>query len=324
MKVCEAPLIEALQSEALQRLKHIDQHGMARYFGDKTKPFSRYDHSLGVFYLVRKAGASLNEQVAALYHDASHTVFSHTGDHVFQKQGEYHHDKSYQDHIHLWFLDKMDVVKRMKSLGITRNDLDPDKPSYTALEQPYPDMCADRIQYNLQTGYLFDRITKPEIMEILNDLKFENGKWFFKDKALAEKFADLSLYFTEHFWSSSWNEALNHWGAAALKRALALGLLQEHEIHFGKDVEVLAKLKRSNDPDIRAALRKLENPKAFYDVVAPGKGNYSRVPKFRGIDPLILLPHGQLVRLSDVNKSFKRRYKDVKQRMKKGLHIHFY
>ena len=48
-------------------------------------------------------------------------------------------------------------------------------------------------------------ISKNDCDSILNDLRYENDKWFFTDTESAKKFAMLSLYFTKELWGSDWN-----------------------------------------------------------------------------------------------------------------------
>lgn len=81
-EITEPVLLDLMKSDAMQRLKGISQHGVTALLGI-TPPFSRFDHSVGVMLLVRRLGASLEEQVAALLHDVSHTAFSHVIDFVF-------------------------------------------------------------------------------------------------------------------------------------------------------------------------------------------------------------------------------------------------
>ena len=84
----------------MQRLKSIHQYGVG-YYTTHTEEYNRFDHSVGVFVVLKKKGAKLDEQIAGLLHDVSHTVFSHVGDWVFGK--EYQED-DYQSTIHRLYL----------------------------------------------------------------------------------------------------------------------------------------------------------------------------------------------------------------------------
>ena len=75
-----------------QRLKGVRQAGpsaLAFPFKDVT----RYEHSLGVFALLRRLRAPRREQVAGLLHDISHTAFSHAVDFVFTSEEQDHHEQ---------------------------------------------------------------------------------------------------------------------------------------------------------------------------------------------------------------------------------------
>lgn len=134
-----------------------------------------------LFSFSQKAQVSKIEQIAGLLHDTSHTVFSHLGDHLFYHQEK---EKSYQDTIHLWFLRSMEIDEIISRHNIAIKYLDPDDPKYTALERPLPDLCADRIQYNIHTAVILNKISKLEAKEIVDDLKFHNGVWFLLIKIL--------------------------------------------------------------------------------------------------------------------------------------------
>src|SRR5580658_5391659 len=69
--ITEPILIELLQSQAINRLQHINQYGIMKFV--TKEEYTRYEHSVGVLYLLRHFGASLEEQVMGLLHDVSHT-----------------------------------------------------------------------------------------------------------------------------------------------------------------------------------------------------------------------------------------------------------
>src|SRR5579872_6615413 len=96
IEVEEPVLLELIHSPSFQRLKSIHQYGVA-YYTTHREEYNRFDHSLGVFAILRAKGAPLDEQIAGLLHDISHTAFSHVGDWVFGK--EYQED-DYQSIIY--------------------------------------------------------------------------------------------------------------------------------------------------------------------------------------------------------------------------------
>ncbi|KMU92215.1 HD domain-containing protein [Coccidioides immitis H538.4] len=85
--ITEPILVELLQSPSLLRLHGVSQHGVTGLFG-LTPRVSRLEHSVGAFLLVRKVGASVEEQVSALLHDVSHTALSHVVDWAFSTPGQ--------------------------------------------------------------------------------------------------------------------------------------------------------------------------------------------------------------------------------------------
>ena len=108
LEVEEPVLLELIDSQAFQRLKSIHQYGVS-YYTTHREEYTRYDHSLGVFAILRLKNASLEEQIAGLLHDVSHTVFSHVGDWIFQ-------ENEYQDLIHSDFLERYglgDILRKI-------------------------------------------------------------------------------------------------------------------------------------------------------------------------------------------------------------------
>src|SRR5688500_7796340 len=88
----EPVLLEVMESAAMQRLRGVLQHGISGLIGI-TNPTTRFEHSVGAMLLVRRLGAAVPEQMAALLHDVSHTAFSHVIDYVYGS----HDSQSYHD-----------------------------------------------------------------------------------------------------------------------------------------------------------------------------------------------------------------------------------
>ena len=117
VEVEEPVLLDLIDSAAFQRLKEIHQYGVSYYTTHKEE-FTRYSHSLGVFHLLRASNRPLNEQIAGLLHDVSHTAFSHVGDWVFNKE---HHETDYQNSIHEDFLEIRGLSKILRKHGINQD-----------------------------------------------------------------------------------------------------------------------------------------------------------------------------------------------------------
>lgn len=327
-KDADSALIKELKNSALmQRLKGVDQHGMAFYFLN-IKPFSRYDHCVGVYELLKKAHASEAEQIAGFLHDASHTAFSHTADYLFAAQGNFHENDSYQDSVHLSYLAHAGITPILSHYGYTLESIDPHNKAFTALEQELPDMCADRIDYNIRAaGLTFDKITQKEADFIYNNLSYKDGKWFFTDAQAALIFAELSLFYTEDFLNSGLNDVMNIWGAELLQRAVDLGIISYDDIHYGQDLPILERIKASQDKKIKVLLEKLKNPYDYFIDQKEAKNKKIKArtsvtkkitKKFRGVDPLVKGPSGEFKRLTDLNPAFKKEYDRVKAKSAEG------
>jgi uncharacterized protein len=315
-EIVDNPLIEELlHSPSLERLKYIDQSGLLCYFNLVPK-LSRYDHSVGVWALLNRAGVSLEEQAAGLEHDASHTVFSHVADVLFDHHGEH----SYQDMIHLRSLKKMNVDLITNKWNIAIEKLNPDRAEYRALEQPLPHLCADRIQYNIHTGVIVNIISAQEARAMVEDLNFKDGNWYFSDIKIAQKFAYIPLYFTQVLWDSPWNCIMNRYCADMLNHALKIGLISLDDIYFGTDENILEILMKSDDLYLQRILRKCKNVHYSFTVVQYGKGTVNIKPKFRGVDPLILVD-GMYKQLSSLDSIFKEEFERVKEWCSEGYGI---
>lgn len=309
---------DLLKSKTLERIKLVDQSGPITYFG--FAPFySRYDHSVGVLALLIKANASINEQAAGLLHDVSHTAFSHIGDLLFDKENGNH---SYQDKVHLNFLNDSDVIEIIKHHKVPLEVLNPDLEEYAALERNLPELCADRIEYNVHTSLMLGYITEEEARELINDLQFENGKWFFTNAKYAKKFAECALRLNKEFIGAYWNTAIYHLFKNMLMRAVEIRIISAKDLKYGTDINLLNVLYKSDDPLIKELLHQCRNVESISIIVPYGEGDINTQPKFRGVDPNIKIG-GKLVRLSKIDKDFKENFESIKSWCKKGYGLKF-
>lgn len=202
------------------------------------------------------------------------------------------------------------------------NDISPKNPRFTALEQPYPDMNADRIEYNLHTGLVFNNLDEDDVNKILNALQYKNGKWYFTDLTNAKKFASLSTYYTKTFWGNPHNAALYTVTSAAIKHAFDQKIISADDMHFGIDEVVIGKLKQSKDPILKQLLAIMYNIDLHFQATDQSNYDVFQPIKMRGIDPLVM-DKGTLQRLSALSLDFKNDLKLTQEFVKRGVYIKF-
>lgn len=318
--VTEPVLIELIDCPAMERIKHVYQYGVRSLVDGYGKNYTRYDHCIGVWAILRMYGASLEEQIAGLLHDASHTVFSHVGDYLF-KQADC--KDSYQDDIHAQYLEKQGVGKILSKYGMKLEDIVPKEDVHCALDQELPNLCADRIEYNIQEGLIAGFLSQEDVQEILAHLKFEDGKWFLTDVAVAAKLARVSLHGSRHIWGGPEEFVLNSLTTQALRRALDIQLITLHDIHYSIDDIVWQKLCQSNDATIAELIMKVRAFEKQCEQADQQAHDFFVRSKFRGVDPLVKTYNGFLKRLTELDDSFIQDYTQLKTQLAQGWYIKF-
>ncbi len=310
----EQVILDLLASPAMQRMHDVYQYGIDEYIGHKTG-FTRYDHSIGVFALLRKEKRSLEEQIAGLIHDVSHTAFSHLGDFFFCHKSM---EKAYQDIIHDDFLVTYGVADLLHKYGLTVEEVSPDNPEFISLERPLPHLCADRIDYNLQGGIVDGLLTEEEMMAIYHDIIFDGEQWTMSDPILAEKFASISQYLTFCCWSSPRQFVAHlifcdilHWG-------LNEGVLSFDDISFGTDKVLWERLQAREEPYIRALFDKITHLGEQFSLRDCGEeGGRHFLIKYRAVIPYIRTENG-VVSLDTLSSSFRSSFEENKAKAENG------
>jgi len=314
----EPVLLELIESPAFQRLKLVRQYGVSYYISHKEE-YNRYDHSLGVFAILREKKVSLEEQIAGLLHDVSHTAFSHLGDYIFPQENL---ESDYQTSVHETFLEKRGFGEILQKYGFTVREVLPVEKLFPALEQPLPNLCADRIDYNIQGAYHQGFLTLEESREIFKDLQFVEGSWVSSNLELMKRLSLFSLFMTQDCWGSATNNLASRLLADAILEGLELGLISLEDIHFGTDQAIWDFLMESENVFIKETMRRLLLVKDSYQLVDFVESDLTIKCKFRGIDPWVI-QNGVKMRLTSYDPSFSSQYKEVQEKMEKGWSIRF-
>jgi uncharacterized protein len=293
ISVDDAGILELIGCPTFQRLKGVMQAGpssLAFPFKDVT----RFEHSLGVFVLLRRLRASRREQLAGLLHDISHTAFSHAVDFVFTSQEQDHHE-----HLKPMMLDRPDLARALAGLGYTPFEFYDDA-IYPLLEQPIPWLCADRLDYFLRDGLACGVVTSDFVHRVLGSLAVVDKRIVLRDVEVARDAAALFAIMNRDWWASPTEAFIYNEFADALREGLRLDVLERNDL-MTEDLLVLAKLDASRS---RKIVRKLSTIRHLRPEST--QGYVPRIiPKERWLDPPVLID-GSVQRLSELEGKKKR------------------
>ncbi len=304
IKIEDSVILKLIKSSTLQRLKGLPQLGYTSGYYPQA-PHTRFEHSLGVFILLKKFGASLKEQIAGLIHDASHTVFCHMEDYIFDSGSQKYH--TFQDSTFKEFIFNTRIPSILRKYKFNTDYILNEK-NFSLKEKPLPDLCADRIDYFLRDSFYFKTLSKKEIQEILDNFEIVNNCWVFKSLKIAKKFAVNYRKLNNLYWSGIKAALMFGTVSEVIKYGLKKNYLDKKDI-FTTDKEVLRKLERFRKKDKRlSSLLKMMQGKIKYQL---DRKNYKLhiFTKSRAVDPLIK-ENNQIKRLSEINKSWKRIVKE--------------
>ncbi|KAF0981603.1 hypothetical protein FDP41_012260 [Naegleria fowleri] len=191
--------------KAISRLAKIHQAGAAWLWNVSSWNVTRLQHSIGVMLLIRKLKPlDLEQQLAGLLHDISHTAFSHVIDYMLLNDKDDFHegiiheivnapnskfyvseiskdDASFHiDSILLKMMNPeeslMDILREFKMEHVMEKLMDTKTNHYTLLEMEFPQLCADRIDYTLRDQFCYhfhENVVKndEEFFKIIEALK---------------------------------------------------------------------------------------------------------------------------------------------------------
>jgi len=311
--ITEPVILELIKCPALKRLKDIDQGGYGPLFAKPYKQVgqfghNRFTHSVGVYLLLKKYNAPLEEQIAGLIHDVSHSAFSHCIDYIVD--GGNGKEQNHQDNLHDSFVKKTDIPKILKKYGFNINYILDDK-NFPLKENKSPDLCADRIDFSLRDAITFEEISKKEAQEILDGLIIKNNNWVFKNFRLADKYAKLYLKINKIYYAGIASANMFVTVGNCIKYALQKKYIKQSDL-YTTDKIVIAKIKKNLNKDEKLNLfwRRMNDKNS----VSKNAANYDKqiFCKSRIVDPLFM-DKGKIKKLSQAKSKWG---KIVKQELK--------
>ena len=302
---------ELISSKSVQRLKGIHQAGASYLINEKWN-VTRFDHSVGVMLLVKKLGGSVEEQIAGLLHDVSHTAFSHVIDYVFHNEGE-----SYHEEIFSSVVKNSEIPAILSKYGYNYEDILLDDSKWTLLERSAPELCADRVDYTLRDMYTYGYISLEEVHSLLEDVIAVDGKMVLQSVEIAEWFTETYYKEVIDFFMKPMNIYGNDMLAKTLKLALHKRIIHADDFLL-EDDELISKLQQCNDSEVHALLRKVHpNVKVKDD-----RNDYDlyQKNKVRLIDPP-LLREGEVVTSSVVSEKIRQMSEVAYEKAVRGMYV---
>lgn len=307
IEVSSGVLQELISSGVVQRLKGIAQHGVPdEYYS--VPGFSRFDHCVGVMLLLKKLGASEEEQIAGLLHDVSHTAFSHMIDWVVGSGAT----EDYQDEQHSEYIMHSEIPAILHKYGYSADRVT-DYHHFGLLERDLPDLCADRVDYSL-------RELPADIIALCEpSLVAYEGRIAFNSKGAASLFAKNFLGLQHVVWAGPETSARCRVFADILRLAVKENIVTMDDF-WQDDRYVINKLLASQNERILSALQVMKLPSVVHHL---GVENVTTdFKKFRYVDPLIL-DGEQLVRLSEVDDAFAAELERARADNEAGIKVPF-
>lgn len=297
-------------SPALLRLKGIGQNcgtEFCKYY-DYRAAFSRLDHSLGVALIVWNFSKDPKASLSGLFHDISHTVFSHVGDFLL---GDAENQESAELHTREILEGDAVIPRELAKLGFSVADVE-DYARFPLADNPSPKLSADRLEYTLSTGVSLGTRTIEEIRSFYSSLVTvgaEDESLAFDDPEIAERFALLSIENDAGCFSSYESVSAMAFLAEILGRLADAGEISTNELYTLQDRDCIKRFENSDDAELRRMWNFFKNLESYRILRYPKETDgyvVSTKCKKRFIDPLVSFAgKGFPIRVSEYSETFR-------------------
>lgn len=260
-----------LAAPEMVRLADVSQHCGVEY-GKLSKlkaTVSRLDHSVGVALIVWRFTRDVRQTLAGLFHDVSHTAFSHVGDYLL---GDFENQTSSEKYGEEILANSAVVRAELAKLGIPLDDVK-DYSKYPVCENDLPSLSADRLEYLLHTLRLGQEPSASlgRVARIYGDmavLKDARGvdELGFRTPELALEFARFALECDRNIFTSVDGRMAMGVLSEILRRMISAGEIVPRELYSLTDGQAIVRIKESKAPKVREAWDFFVNDASYHLV----------------------------------------------------------
>ena len=233
------------ETAPMLRLRQIGMHCGCEYTSfprfRRLRPYSRFDHSMGVGLIVWHFTGDPAQAVAGALHDIATPVFAHVVDFL---RGDHLRQEATEERTADIIAQSTDIQAVLTSLGLRTADV-ADYHRYPIADNDTPRLSADRLEYTLGNLVNYEFLTAAQaacFYRNLTVLKNEDGlpELAFQTPETASAFTEAALG-TARIYVADEDRFAMQVLADMLHLALDRGILTEADL-YGTEPEVIQKL----------------------------------------------------------------------------------
>lgn len=238
-----------IDTPEFQRLNGIKQAGITGLLSHRS--YSRFEHSVGVYLLLKHLGANIEECICGLLHDIYHTNFSHTTDELFCEDGrESFHEKNKHQ-----FFEKV-CVNIQKILSEYYPKIPPsqfiDDKNINLFVTKNKSFGGDMVDYFMRDGYYENVLNYEWIQKVISKLSYVDGKIIINDRNLAIEFCEKTIFINDAVYMSPMSRGQYCIFVKILRKAIEKKIVTKDELIYGmnSDRQIYEKIIEKNSPVI--------------------------------------------------------------------------
>ncbi|KAL4947111.1 hypothetical protein BDW69DRAFT_179012 [Aspergillus filifer] len=222
----------------------------------------------------------IEEQVAALLHDISHTTLSHVIDHALSNPGE----ESYHEVHKTRYIETTRLPNILARYGITQEVFEEEL--FPLVEMPAPQLCADRLDYALRDAVSFGKLALEDARRVVASLKaFPSATaagrlLVLDDPNVALLLARAYINADKDVWSNPAHIDMYQRTGQLIRELVEAGSVDDKVLWQISDAEFWSLLRQVANPEQLRAIKRLEE---------------EGIPEDKGLG----LPHGAKIRTLD-------------------------